>query len=220
MIGAFIALISFLMLAAVGLTGIPLIPLIVLLFSDAVHLRSMAGRWSASLIGRCADSIRLAPLISAIGVSIVLTNYVAGHPRRAGQTGAADPHRRLFPSRSAPAHVAVSYSSILIIGVITITLMLALFTWLISRTPLGRAQRACEQDQVMASLLGVDVDRTISMTFIIGAALAAVAGLLVTCSITALIDFYIGFVAGIKAVHRRGAGRHQFAARRHAGRAS
>src|SRR3546814_9275225 len=57
---------------------------------------------------------------------------------------------------------------------------MASFTRMIARTSLGRAQRACEQDQKMASLLGVNVDRTISLTFVTGAALAAVAGLMVT----------------------------------------
>ena len=85
----------------------------------------------------------------------------------------------------------------IIMIVLTIALMVA-FTWLIGRTPLGRAQRACEQDMKMAWLCGVNVDRTISLTFVIGAALAAVAGLMVTLYY-GVIDFFIGFVAGIKA---------------------
>jgi branched-chain amino acid transport system permease protein len=68
----------------------------------------------------------------------------------------------------------------------------------VQKTPLGRAQRACEQDRKMASLVGVNVDRTISLTFVMGAALAAVAGLLYLLYY-GVIDFYIGFVAGIKA---------------------
>ena len=72
------------------------------------------------------------------------------------------------------------------------------FTWLIQRTSLGRAQRATEQDMGMASLLGINVDRVISMTFVIGAALAGVAGLMVTLYY-GVVDFYIGFVAGMKA---------------------
>src|SRR2546423_7370610 len=69
---------------------------------------------------------------------------------------------------------------------------------ILSRTRLGRDMRACEQDQTMASLLGVDVDRTISMTFVIGAALAAVAGMMYLLYY-GLVDFFMGFVAGIKA---------------------
>src|SRR3546814_339358 len=92
--------------------------------------------------------------------------------------------------------VQLSYLQIVIM-VVTVVLMAA-FTLLISRTSLGRAQRACEQDQKMASLLGVNVDRTISLTFVTGAALAAVAGLMVTLYY-GVVDFFIGFLAGIKA---------------------
>jgi branched-chain amino acid transport system permease protein len=58
--------------------------------------------------------------------------------------------------------------------------------------------RACEQDQRMARLLGIDTDRTISLTFVIGAALAAVAGMMYLLYY-GVIDFFIGFVAGVKA---------------------
>src|SRR3546814_10052950 len=85
--------------------------------------------------------------------------------------------------------VQLSYLQIVIM-VVTVVLMAA-FTLLISRTSLGRAQRACEQDQKMASLLGVNVDRTISLTFVTGAALAAVAGLMVTLYY-GVVDFFIG----------------------------
>jgi len=92
----------------------------------------------------------------------------------------------------------VQLSNIQIIVVATTVVLLALFTWLVSRTRLGRDMRACEQDQTMAALLGVDVDRTISFTFVIGAALAAVAGMMYLLYY-GLVDFFMGFVAGIKA---------------------
>jgi branched-chain amino acid transport system permease protein len=92
--------------------------------------------------------------------------------------------------------VQLSYLQ-MIIFVTTLVLMTG-FTLLINRTALGRAQRACEQDMKMASLLGVNVDRTISLTFVIGAALAGVAGLMVTLY-WGVVDFFIGFLAGIKA---------------------
>ena len=90
----------------------------------------------------------------------------------------------------------LSYSQLLIV-LVTVALM-AGFTWMIGRTPFGRQQRACEQDMTMTALLGIDVDRTISLTFMLGATLAAVAGVLVTVYY-GVVDFYIGFVAGIKA---------------------
>src|SRR5690606_36886092 len=92
--------------------------------------------------------------------------------------------------------VAVSYVQVIII-LLTVALMMG-FTYVIQSTPLGRAQRACSQDLKMAALVGVDVDRTISYTFVMGAALAAVAGVMVTMYY-GVVDFYIGFLAGLKA---------------------
>src|SRR5262249_3028821 len=122
-------------------------------------------------------SFRLAPLISAIGVSFTLSNFVQisqGARNKAIQpviTGG------LTLSSVGGFDVYLSYLQIIIITT-TIVLMIG-FTLLITRTTLGRAQRACEQDMKMAALLGVNVDRTISLTFVMGAALAAVAGLMV-----------------------------------------
>ena len=85
----------------------------------------------------------------------------------------------------------------IVIMLLTVSLM-AGFTTLISTTSLGRAQRACEQDQKMAALLGVDVDRTISITFVIGAALAAVAGTMFLMYY-GVVNFADGFLPGVKA---------------------
>ena len=76
--------------------------------------------------------------------------------------------------------------------------LLAAFWFLVSKTALGRAQRACEQDQKMAALVGIDVDRTISITFVIAAALAAVAGTLYLV-FYGVVRFDDGFVPGVKA---------------------
>ncbi len=92
--------------------------------------------------------------------------------------------------------VSLSYLQILII-VLTVSLMVV-FTLVIARTALGRAQRACQQDLGMAALVGVNVDRTISSTFVIGGSLASVAGLMFLLNY-GVIDFFIGFLAGIKA---------------------
>jgi branched-chain amino acid transport system permease protein len=99
-------------------------------------------------------------------------------------------------SRGSTVEVTLSYMQISII--LTTLVVLTAFTLIIARTPLGRAMRACEQDRRMASLLGIDTDRTISLTFVIGAALAAVAGMMYLLYY-GVIDFFIGFVAGIKA---------------------
>ena len=141
-------------------------------------------------------SFRLAPLISAIGMSIVLQNYV-----QVSQGARVKPLEPMVPGgvgvlRAGDFVVQFSYIQMLIIAVTL--LVLAVFTLLVTRTPLGRAMRACEQDRKMAALLGIDTDRTISLTFVIGAALAAVAGTMYLLRY-GVIDFYIGFLAGVKA---------------------
>ncbi|MBM3585081.1 MAG: branched-chain amino acid ABC transporter permease LivH [Alphaproteobacteria bacterium] len=195
MLGAFHSLILFLILGSLGVTWVPLAILLVLVF--AMVLTAMYG-WAVERVAYrpLRGSTRIAPLISAIGMSILLQNYVLllqgarGKPLHGVVTGSIP----LFEQGGFV--VQIGYMQILII-LVTIVLM-AGFTWLITRTTLGRAQRACEQDRRMAALLGVNIDRTISMTFVIGASLAAVAGLMVTLYY-GIIDFYIGFVAGIKA---------------------
>src|SRR5204863_10076471 len=92
--------------------------------------------------------------------------------------------------------VTISYRQIIIWSITAV--LLAAFWYLVSKTSLGRAQRACEQDQKMAALVGVDVDRTISITFIIGAALAAVAGTMYVLQY-GVVSFSDGFLPGVKA---------------------
>ena len=196
MIGAFHALIVFLILGAVGISWLPLALLIVLIVG--IILTSLYG-WSVERIAYrpLRSSPRLAPLISAIGASIFLQNYVqlaqGARPKPLGL-----PFGGGFEVMQSSSGFAVQVSYIQIIIVLLTIVLMAVFTWLIKGTALGRAQRACEQDRKMASLLGVDVDRTISLTFVIGASLAAVAGLMFTLYY-GVIDFFIGFVAGIKA---------------------
>ncbi|MCL2428525.1 MAG: branched-chain amino acid ABC transporter permease LivH, partial [Alphaproteobacteria bacterium] len=141
-------------------------------------------------------SFRLAPLISAIGMSIVLQNFV-----QVSQGARVKPIEPLLPGgvqlmKAGGFAVELSWMQVAIVA--TTLTVLAIFTWLVTRTPLGRAMRACEQDLKMAGLLGIDTDRTISLTFVIGAALAAVAGLMFLLYY-GVIDFFIGFVAGVKA---------------------
>src|SRR3569623_81386 len=196
MIGGFIALITFLILVSFGLTTVPLILLVVLLVAMAVT--ALYG-WTVERIAYrpLRHSFRLAPMLSAIGMSFVLINY-----SQVAQGARVKPVPPIITGghtlHEGPEGFVVQLSNIQIIVVITTIVLLALFTWLVSRTRLGRDMRACEQDQTMAALRGVDVDRTISMTFVIGAALAAVAGMMYLLYY-GVVDFYMGFVAGIKA---------------------
>ena len=195
MIGAFIALIAFVALGMAGLVWAPLAMLIVLLI--AVAFTAVHG-WAVERLAYrpLRGSFRLAPLISAIGMSIFLQNYV-----QLLQGARVKPIPPVFTGgftvmETATFSVHVSYLQIAIV-LLTLLLMLAL-TQFLTRTSFRWGQRACEQDRVMAALVGVDVDRTISLTFVIGAALAAVAGTVVTVYY-GVIDFFIGFLAGLKA---------------------
>jgi branched-chain amino acid transport system permease protein len=195
MIGAFVSIIAFTLLGMLGLSWAPLALLLVLIV--AIGVTSLYG-WTVERIAYrpLRGSFRLAPLISAIGMSIFLQTYV-----QVAQGAKIKPLQPVITGGFTFADasgftVTISWIQILIV-VLTLVLMVG-FTWVITRTPLGRAQRACEQDLKMAALCGVDVDRTISTTFVIGAALAAVAGLMATLYY-GVIDFFIGFLAGVKA---------------------
>jgi len=195
MIGAFISLIGFLIMAVLGVSSVPLALAFVLVL--AMVFTAVYG-WTVERVAYrpLRGSQRLAPLISAIGMSIVLENYV-----QLAQGARVKPLQPMIQGAITLASTGTFHVTISLLQVVIFFLTLALmaaFTYVIKATPLGRAQRATEQDQTMAQLLGVNVDRTISITFIIGAALAAVAGLMVTLYY-GVIDFYIGFIAGIKA---------------------
>jgi branched-chain amino acid transport system permease protein len=192
MIGAFVSLLTFLGLGAIGVTWVPLA--IVLMLFMAMAFTAVHG-WVVERIAYrpLRNSPRLAPLISAIGVSIFLQNYV-----QLIQGARNKPLQPILSGNLTFFDGQVSISYVRLATILLTVVLMAGFTMLISRTELGRAQRACEQDKTMAGLLGVNVDRTISLTFVMGAALAAVAGLVVVL-VYGVIDFYIGFLAGIKA---------------------
>ncbi len=173
----------------------PLALLIVLV--AAMMLTSVYG-WALERVAYrpLRGSPRLAALITAIGMSIFLQNYV-----QLLQSARNKPLQPVISGgvevmREGDYVVSLGYMQAIII-VLTIVLMV-IFALMIARTTLGRAQRACEQDRDMAALIGVNVDRTISLTFVIGATLASVAGMMFLLYY-GVIDFFIGFLAGIKA---------------------
>jgi branched-chain amino acid transport system permease protein len=195
MIGSFIALISFMVVTS--LLGLAVIPALILVLLIGMVL---TGLWSWT-IERVAyrplrGSFRLAPLISAIGMSIFLMNFVqvVQGPRNKPLPPMVQGSITLMGEGSTT--VVLAYKQIIIM-VVTVVL-LSVFWYLVQKTALGRAQRACEQDPKMASLLGIDVDKTISLTFVIGAALAAVAGVMYLMYY-GVANFADGFIPGVKA---------------------
>jgi branched-chain amino acid transport system permease protein len=193
MVSAFIALIAFLILTAwLGISSIALDLFVVLIV--AMLFTSLVS-WTIERVAYrpLRGSFRLAPLISAIGMSIFLSNFVqvAQGPRNKSIPPIVQGNFVLLNGA-----ITLSYKQLIIWGVTAA--LLAVFWYVVAKTPLGRAQRACEQDQKMAALVGVDVDRTISMTFVIAAALAAIAGTMYLMNY-GVISFSDGFVPGVKA---------------------
>ncbi len=196
MVSAFIAMIFFLIFTTwLGIGSVAVALLLVLIV--AMVLTSLWGWTIERLAYRpLRGSFRLAPLISAIGVSIFLSNFiqVAQGARNKPVPPMVPGGITLFTENGYA--VALSYKQAVIMVVTAV--LLTGFWYLVQKTPLGRAQRACEQDRKMAALLGIDVDRTISLTFVMGAALAAVAGTMYLLYY-GVVNFSDGFVPGVKA---------------------
>src|ERR1700744_4655227 len=144
MIGGFIALISFFLLGLPGVAAVPLILLIGLLVSMAIT--ALYGGTIERIAYRpLRHSFRLAPMLSAIGMSFVLSNYsqVAQGARVKPVPPIITGGYTLLESRG----FVVRLSNVQIVVVVTTIVLLAIFTWLVSRTRLGRHMRGCEQGQ-------------------------------------------------------------------------
>jgi len=195
MIGGYVGLVT---LAALGTaSGLPVVVVILILLLVAVLVTAVYGYAIEKVAYAPLRGMpRLVPLISAIGMSIFLQNWVA-----LGQ-GARDMAMPVLVSGSFQISfgsgfvVTAPYARIMII--LVAVLLMALLTVYIKYSRTGRASRACSQDMQMANLLGINTNRIISTTFVIGAVLAAVGGVLIALAIGKLNPF-IGFLAGIKA---------------------
>jgi len=197
MLGAYLGIIALGLLTQWGVTGWTAAPLLVIVFAMA-YAAAWGGTIETVAYRPLRAAPRLSPLISALGVSIFLQNFVMV------TQGARDQvfHRELLFSSDfnscglTLASCTVSYTQLMIIA--TALVLMAGLTLFINRTRLGRAMRATAQDQRMARLCGVNVDAIIRLTFVLGSALGAAAGVLVALYY-GLVNFYIGYVAGLKA---------------------
>ena len=191
MIGAFTALIVSSVLAFAGFSGMS----VLFLAAAVAIIYSAAYGFTVEKIAYkpLRQAPRLSPLISAIGMSIFLQNYVM-----LAQTSDFLPFPSLLPELPFLEELELSIGSTELIILMTTAVSMVLLTLLIKFTKMGKAMRATAQDRKMAMLVGVDVNRTISYTFIIGSVLAAIGGVLIASHI-GRINFYIGFIAGIKA---------------------
>jgi branched-chain amino acid transport system permease protein len=151
------------------------------------------------------ESTKLAPLVSAIGVSFVFMNFglfwggLRMNVFGMGKAAAAPKNFPLLVSNDnllGDSAVRFTAKDLMVIGV-TLPLMVAL-TWFVKRTRAGKAMRAVAQDRVAAQLMGIDADRVIGQTFLIGGALAGVASV-VSAVYNNSIYFQMGYRAGIDA---------------------
>lgn len=191
MIGAFTALIA---AGVLTVAGFPAWSILILASAAAVV-------WSASY-GYTVEKIaykplrgapRLSPLISALGMSIFLQNYVL-----LAQTSNFMPFKNLFPEEGFLENISEVLSATEIIIVFTSAVVMILLSLFIKYSTTGKAMRATAQDRNMAMLVGVNVDKVISATFIIGSSLAAVGAVLIASNM-GQINFFIGFIVGLKA---------------------
>jgi branched-chain amino acid transport system permease protein len=193
MLGAYLGIIVLGVLTYLGLTAYSL-PLSLLL--TAIISMVFCAAYGA-VIERVAyrplrNASKLAPLISAVGMSIVLQNFVMlAQGKEYKNLPPLFPSEgfTLFGANVSPVQIFILTASILI--------MVGLH-FFVARTRLGKAMRATSQDRVMAGLVGIDINQVISITFMIGSSLAAVAGVMVTLYY-GVVHFFMGYLAGIKA---------------------
>ncbi len=191
MIGAFTALIIGATLTPTGMN-----PVMILVVA------TLAAIFFASGYGVTMEKIaykplrkapRLSALISAIGMSMFLQYYVL-----LTQTEKFLPFPNFIPDFAFIQPIRKFLNSTQLIILIVTGIVMVLLTFLIKFTRIGKAMRATSQDNEMAQLVGININRVISFTFIVGSATAAIGGVLI-CSYQGQINYYIGFIAGIKA---------------------
>ena len=193
MLGAYFGVILLGFFTAIGLTAYSLPLSIILVLVLSVVFCSSYGFTMEKIAYRpLRKAPRLSPLISAIGVSIFLQNYVMI------TQGATDKvfHSPFGDGAFSFHSTRVTYLQTAIIAVSAV--LMVLLHAFVMKTRTGKAMRAVAQDKTMASLSGINIDAVISVTFIIGSGLAAVAGIMVA-TYYGLVNYFIGYTAGIKA---------------------
>jgi len=191
MIGAFTALIVISVLTLMGMNTIAML----LIAGVIAVIYSAAYGYTVEKIAYkpLRNAPRLSALISAIGMSLFLQNYVL-----LAQTSDFLPFPNLVPDFEFMEPFAHIIGSTEIVILITTAIVMVLLTFLIKFTNIGKAMRAASQDKTMSMLVGINVNRVISVTFVVGSATAAIGGVLIASHV-GMINFYVGFIAGIKA---------------------
>jgi branched-chain amino acid transport system permease protein len=192
MIGAMVA---FTVIMAIAGAGTPLPPAVIVLAGvlAAIPVCMTIGYLLERLAYRpLRHAPRLAPLITAIGMSIILQHLAL-------LVWGRDP--RAFPQIMENASFSIGGAAISTVQIVIILLSLAMMgglTWFVYRTRFGIAIRATAEDVRVAALMGIDANRVIAATFIIGAGLGAVAGVMVG-TYYGIAHYTMGFTLGLKA---------------------
>jgi branched-chain amino acid transport system permease protein len=194
MVSAYLTAIFFALIQFIGIDSVALNLTLTLTFT--MFITGLYGWTIERLAYRpLRYAARLAPLISAIGMSVILQNYVR-LSQSARSQGIPVLIEKDFVFHIGHQQVQISMLRIAIILVSIISMIL--LSVLIKKSALGRAMRATQQDITMAHMLGININRIIPLVFVMGAVMAAIAGVMVTLNYGSF-DFSIGFVIGIKA---------------------
>ncbi len=193
MLGAYLGIILLGVLTATGVTAMSLpLSIIITIIAAGIICAAYGATMEKIAYRPLRNAPRLAPLISAMGMSIFLQNYVML---------TQGPNDKVYP-QTIPittfkfAGADVTYIQLFIIAA-SVMLMAALH-FFIMKTKMGKAMRATALDKKAAGLMGINIDSVISVTFILGSFLAAVAGVMVGIYY-GVVNFYIGYLAGMKA---------------------
>lgn len=193
MIGAYLSIIFLGFFTTTGLTQHYLIfSLLLSFFFSALFCGAYGYTMEKMAYRPLRHAHRLSPLISAIGLSIFLQNYVML------TQGSGD---QIFPYRFSThefSFLGVTLTSLQILILGSSFVLMGTLYFFVRETLIGKAMRATAQDKIMASLLGIDTDLIISFTFVVGSVLAAAAGMMVAMYYGS-VNFFIGYIAGIKA---------------------
>jgi len=199
MIGTYLGIITLAVLTAIGpgfIVGMPILCLLVALFVAVIFSAGYGATVERLAYRRLRHAPVLAALISAIGMSTFLQNYVMVAQGKDNKAFPAQFKTIFVQNKIHIGDTSISLLEIFIIfSCVAIMFGLHLF---ISKTRLGKAMRATAQDKKMASLVGINIDRIISITFIIGSGLAAAGGLMVSMYLSTT-RFDVGYLIGIKA---------------------
>jgi branched-chain amino acid transport system permease protein len=196
MIGMFAGIIALGLMSSLGI-GLGTVVALGLAVAFAMAMSAAVGYTNERLAYRPLRRAHvLAPLISAIGMSIVLQNFMMNAQSKDKVDFPRHFSQPLIENHILLGDARMSYLQGMII-LTSIVLMIALHLF-VTRTRLGTAMRATSQDQTMAALVGVPINRVISITFIIGSALAGAAGVMVAMY-QSVARFDSGYLAGMKA---------------------